>query len=48
MWRNVRGAGLAYGASMDHDVLSGLLKLDIYRSSQPFAGVFPPFALNLT
>ena len=38
VWRNVRGAGLAYGASMDHDVFSGLLKLDIYRSSQPAAG----------
>lgn len=38
IWRNVRGAGLAYGASMDHDVFSGLLKLDIYRSSQPAAG----------
>ena len=26
---------------MDHDVLSGLLKLDVYRSSQPSAGVAP-------
>ena len=38
IWRNVRGAGLAYGTSMDHDVFAGLLKLEIYRSSQPFAG----------
>lgn len=39
IWRNVRGAGLAYGTSMDHDVFAGLIKLEIYRSSQPSAGV---------
>lgn len=38
IWRNVRGAGLAYGTSMDHDVFAGLIKLDIYRSSHPAAG----------
>jgi hypothetical protein len=38
VWRNVRGAGLAYGVSMDLDVYAGLIKLDIYRSSHPSAG----------
>ena len=38
IWRNVRGAGLAYGVSMDLDVYAGLIKLDIYRSSHPSAG----------
>jgi len=39
IWRNVRGAGLAYGTSIDHDVFAGLIKLDIYRSSHPSAAL---------
>ena len=37
LWKQIRGHGLAYGAYVTHNVDNGLLKLDLYRASNPQA-----------
>lgn len=32
LWKSIRGAGLAYGANVDADIESGLVRFSIYRS----------------
>jgi len=36
LWKSIRGSGLAYGASVEVDVESGLMGFRIYRVSLEF------------
>lgn len=36
LWTAVRGTGLAYGTSMSHDIQSGFLSIDVYRSPDAY------------
>ena len=37
IWKRIRGAGLAYGASVDADMRGGQLVFRVYRSPNGFA-----------